>query len=174
MKWVPRFLWPWQGLQMCNLSGMHWSLGPDVHWEHINTHKLLPTLQRLLYGLHGIFCLKKLSMFKKVPSVWPWPRLMFLHGQTWVWNQRKVPRIAFLFWPGLSPPGSGRTLGCTCKRTSSRAHSSSPGRRGPAEGGSLPASCGQRASLTDKSWHVKPWNHSVRVQIPGKLRPHPS
>lgn len=69
--------------------------------------------------------------------------------------------IAFWFWPGLSPQGSGRTPGCTCKRTSSRAHSSAPGRRGPAAGGSLPASCGQRASLTDTSRHVEAWNHSV-------------
>lgn len=51
IKLVPRFLWPRQGLlQMCNLSGMHWSLGPDVHWEHTNTNKLPPSRQRLLYG----------------------------------------------------------------------------------------------------------------------------
>lgn len=98
----------------------------------------------------AFFSLKKNCQCSERCLVWFWPQLTFLHGQR---NHRKVPRIAFLFWPGLSPPGSGRTLECTCKRTSSRAHSSAPGRRAPAAGGSLPASCGQRASLTDT------WNH---------------
>lgn len=104
----------------------------------------------------AFFCLKKNRQCSKRCLVWFWPQLTFLHGQR---NHRKVPRIAFLFWPGLSPPGSGRTLGCTCKRTSSRAHSSAPGRRAPAVGGSLPASCGQRASLTDT------WNHEIILLV---------
>lgn len=72
----------------------------------------------------------------------------------------KPPIAAFSFWPGLSPPGSGRTLGCTCTHTSSRAHSSSPGHQGPAEGGSLPASCRQRDNDTE------PWKQGCsHVQI---------
>lgn len=51
---------------------------------------------------------------------------------------------AFWFWPGLSPPGSGRTPGCTCTRTSSRAPSSGLSHRRPAEGGSRRASCRER------------------------------
>lgn len=51
---------------------------------------------------------------------------------------------SFWFWPGLFQPGSGRTLGCTCKRTSSRAPSSGLSLRGPAVGDSRPASCRRR------------------------------
>lgn len=79
------------------------------------------------------------------------------HAFAWIkcknWNNSqswKLSMVAFWFWPGLSPPGSGRTLGCTCTHTSSRALSSALSRQRPAEGGSPPASCRQ---TNDKQWH---------------------
>lgn len=61
--------------------------------------------------------------------------------------------VAFWFWPGLSPPGSGKTPGCTCTHTSSQAHSSGLSHQRPAEGGSQPASCRQREGVTDQLGH---------------------
>lgn len=71
--------------------------------------------------------------------------------------------FSFWFWPGLSPPGSDKTPGCTCTHTSNRALSSGLSHQGPAEKGSLPASCGQRASVTDKRLDTEPWSHFVLI-----------
>lgn len=55
-------------------------------------------------------------------------------------------KAVFWFSPGPFPPGSGRTPGCTCTRTSSRAPPSGLSHQRPAEEGSLPASCRQNVN----------------------------
>lgn len=68
--------------------------------------------------------------------------------------------VASWFWPGLSPPGSGRTPGYMCTHTSSQALSSGLSHQRPAEGGNLPVSCRQRArvchwKIIAAQWHRK-------------------
>lgn len=163
-------------MQMCNLSGMYWSWAPAVQWEHINTHKSpltrTPTSKQVLHIVHLhshdasatpikylIFSIvaplrkqtKCKSSVEKGVSCYVLGHHTSIECKNWINSQYwKLPMIAFWFWQGLSPPGSDRTLGCTCKHTSSRALSSGLSRQHPAEGGSLPVSCRQRASVTDK------------------------